>query len=444
MLSSNTPVSPTANIITLPNGKRQRIEQHNVPRTAMSPFLQRAPVTSLYQSIQCRSMFGNRLFGRKIHYSGRSILDRYRCHDNQVYYFYFPDYTSCLPYSVDYSHSAMGGNLLAVPDEDGRVSIMRTDKSNEPSQSEFHCTFHCHGDAATDAKWSMDDTMLLTSGGDYTIRIMDVEQHSCLAAFSGHKGVIRAANWHPTNPHLIVSACRAGAFNLWDTRCRQIGISTDEKFQSHVLNFVEFDAYPVYGPVRAVEDAHVEKGKTSRKGKISAPRTVTCALFYGQDEEKVLTSGSLDGMVKLWDCRAGRTSRPIETTVYKDKQGVTKGIADMKLDQSGTRLFSLCMDDSVYMHYLVDITKPARRYTDPAFKAGFSSTLSLSHDDQFLLAGSNHNQLFCWDIEGDLKQAHRFDGHTDAVTGVAWHHQSNNEFASCGNDHRVRIFKKDK
>ncbi|KAI8062393.1 WD40-repeat-containing domain protein [Gongronella butleri] len=447
--------------LTLSSGKRRRIDgppmhpsvlvrqDHLVPFQRVPARLIRGPL-SRYQFIQYRSMYGTQLYGRTVNHGLRSLplYNRYQCPDNQVYYFYFEDYSPCLPYSIDYAHHAMSGDLLAVSDEEGRVSLIRTDKTNSPADSEFHCTFYAHADATTDVKWSPDDLMLLTSGGDYMVRLFDVETQKCHAAFAGHMGVIRNANWHPTNRHLIVSASRSGEFNLWDTRCRQLGQSTDEQYQNHAVNFQEFGEYPVYGAVRSVSDAHVEKpkggqgrAKGKNKEKIGAPRTVTCALFFGQDEDKVLTSGSLDGMIKLWDCRMGRSPHMIEYIEFKDAKGTPKGISNMKLDHSGSRLFSVCRDDTIYMHYLVDLTRPRRKFTSWNFRSAFSSELSLSHDDQYLIAGSADNRIFCWEVEGaQNNRAVSFDGHTDNVMSVAWHNQSNNQFASCSRDFKVRIW----
>lgn len=64
---------------------------------------------------------------------------------------------------------------------------------------EYHTTFYCHSNTVVDVKWSNDDTMLLTSGADYRIHIMDVETQFCLASFVGHRAILRSSNWHPTD-----------------------------------------------------------------------------------------------------------------------------------------------------------------------------------------------------------------------------------------------------
>ncbi|CAO3637131.1 unnamed protein product [Cunninghamella echinulata] len=401
-----------------------------------------------YQAIQYRSLYGRRLFGRKIHVSGKSLLQQFQCNKEQIFYFYFPDLKSCTPFACDYANSANHGNLLAVSDEEGRVSVIRTDKSNKTLDGEYHSTFYCHSNTVVDVKWSKDDTMLLTSGADYKVRIMDVETQFCLATFVGHRAILRSSNWHPTDPHLFVSACKDGSFQLWDTRSRQIAISTEENYkEGEQIDGVDLTEYPIYGPVKVVNDAHVEPNSKFKKQrssyKITADRTVTCALFHPKEEEKIISSGSFDGSIKLWDCRAGRTPSPIQMTTFQ-KDGRRRGISDMKLDHNGTRLFSLCMDNSIYMHNLLDISKPVHKYTDPNYDASlFTIKLSISYDDQFLLAGSSNNNIYAWEVDGNRQEAHVFKGHTNSVSGVVWHKSSNNEFSSCSDDFKVRIWKKE-
>ncbi|CEI95562.1 hypothetical protein RMCBS344292_09745 [Rhizopus microsporus] len=102
------------------------------------------------------------------------------------------------------------------------------------------------------------------------------------------------------------------------------------------------------------------------------------------------------------------------------------------------------MDNSIYMHYLTDLTKPAIKYTDEEFKLGsFDIRISISPDDQFIMAGSYDKDIFVWEIDGNQKKAHKFEGHTRKVTGVAWNKYSMKQFVSCSEDFTARIWNLD-
>lgn len=193
---------------------------------------------------------------------------------------------------------------------------------------------------------------------------------------------------------------------------------------SFVEKKADLSRIPVYNPIKVVPDAH--KTSIPRGGKRTGPkpqriRSVTCAMFINNDEDKIVSSGSTDGTIKIWDTRHGRIPSVIASTTFATETGNTRGITDMKLDSSGQRLFSSCMDNNVYMHYMADLSKPALRFSDPDYKVGsFDTRISLSPDDRFLLSGSFNKDLYAWEVGNPNAKAQKFEGHTEKVTGVSW------------------------
>ncbi|KAI8387987.1 WD40-repeat-containing domain protein [Radiomyces spectabilis] len=391
-----------------------------------------------YHALQQRSLYGQRIFGRKINFSARSLLPLYQCPTNQIYRFYLDNDKDCFPFYCSYAHNAYGGKLLTVGDENGRISFLRTDKTNSSQDSIYHDIFKAHTTAILDVKWSTDDTTLATASGDRNICLWDVESKVCLAVLKGHKSSLNSINWHPTNQNLLVSASKDGSFRIWDTRYRQI-----DRDDSN-------DRLPIYDSIKTVSDAHgdqiMQKKRVSKS--VARPkyldRSVTCALFMNNSEEKIITSGCYDGAIKLWDCRAGRNPSAIARTVFAGKSGRPRGVIDIKMDNSGTRLFSLCMDHSIYMHYLTDLSRPAQQYTDPDYNANsFFIKLAVSPDDRFIMAGSTVKSVFAWEVDRPKAPAVQFAGHSAVVTSVSWCHTDINQFASCSDDLSTRIWNVD-
>ena len=102
---------------------------------------------------------------------------------------------------------------------------------------------------------------------------------------------------------LIISSSKDGAFCIWDTRYRLLQQNDPE-----ATDGIGQEA-PVYGPIKITSQAHDDsKRKTTTKqqqsitkssafsfGRVIQDRSVTCALFVPNQENKIITSGSYDG-----------------------------------------------------------------------------------------------------------------------------------------------------
>ncbi|KAI8980859.1 WD40-repeat-containing domain protein [Pilobolus umbonatus] len=373
--------------------------------------LPRSAEDSLYTSIVHRSKYG-RTWGRRIQIPTESFLSLFHNRFDHTYQFIHTDGEVCTPSYSDYANTMNNGNLMAIGDEAGRITLLKTDKRYNVMDAGEPLVFYAHRRAVSDVKWCKDDTILLTAALDGTVRLWDVNNHSILAELEGHTDAIKSVNWHPTNSNLLVTASKDGSFSIWDLRAnRRV---TEENCD-----------VPSYRPIKNVPEAHNLKGPAKRGRKQAIEplliRSVTSAIYAGSDEHKVITSGTLDGTIKLWDTRSSRKSDILQSTVFESKAGKRYGITDLKIDHAGTRLFSTLMDNSVYMHYLIDLDKAAVQFKDPQYKIGsFDIRLAISPNDMYVASGSSNGDIFVWDIDYPTSPCQIFKKHTAKVTGVSW------------------------
>ncbi|KAI8141214.1 WD40-repeat-containing domain protein [Fennellomyces sp. T-0311] len=379
-----------------------------------------------------RAIHGRRIRGQTIHVPGRPLLERFTCQEKDTYRFYYPDGRKCVPFVCSYSHH---GPLLAVGDEERRVSLIRTDKDSTIHNASYHSTFYTHSNAVLDIKWSNDDELLMTGSADCLIRLWDVGHEACVGTMRGHLHSLRSANFHPTNPHLIISASMDGSFMIWDTR-----YNLKQQKDPSAVNGIGADA-PVYAPIKTALRAHFTERRPLESVK-KPERSVTAAYFVPHHEDKVITSGSYDGKIKIWDCRTGRDARPIDEWVaFNRNQSRARGIADLKIDSTGTRLYSLSMDHIINMHYINNLSQPARRFvsSDQTINTFFVK-MALSADDRYLLCGSSKKVVYAWDVERPQSGPVLYEGHGSETTSMSWC-SNTAEFASCSDDGSLRIWK---
>ncbi|KAI8366480.1 WD40-repeat-containing domain protein [Choanephora cucurbitarum] len=395
---------------------------------------------NVYRSLKQRSLGHPRLFGRQVKVSARPLLSHFMSPPEMVYQFVYSESSEfCSPLYCDFAHHRNDGNLLAVSDEDGRVSLLRTDKNNDINNYEFHEFFKCHQHAISDIKWSTDDRVLATASHDRTVRLWDPNTRTLLAKYDGHEDIVKSIHWHPTNSDLLVTSSKDGSFRVWDARQQQ---------RENEQEIDDSTRVKVCKPILTVSEAHQGQEPQMRKRKNGPQplviRSVTCALYMHTDETKIISSGSSDGSIKLWDLRAKRSPAVLSSTTFVTESGKLSGVTDLKIDSTGTRLFSSCMDNRIYMHYLSDLSKPACYFRHPDYKVGtFDIKICLSPDDRFLASGSFDKHCFVWDTKEPERDAYLFEGHTRKVTGVSWNKYSLDQFATCSEDYTTRIWSLD-
>ncbi|CAM0135006.1 hypothetical protein VKS41_000419 [Umbelopsis sp. WA50703] len=387
-------------------------------------------------AIRQRELFDPLSLRRKIYYSGDTFLNLFSTNERYRYRILNADGDPTPPFSCEYNHVKRDGKLLAVADEDGKISILETDKDAYVEHETPRKSFYAHRNAVIDVKWSIDDELLLTASGDRTARLFDTETSECIATMTGHDMTLKCANFHPSNKNLIVTGSKDGMIKLWDTR---------------VCGARNADAEMSYTAIKTIAYAH-DDDRTKKKRRLlntkSKPqpleRSVTAALFLPHKENIIASSGSYDGKIKFWDCRAGRDAQCVESSQYDGDSARPRGILNMIIDNAGTRLFALCSDHHIYERNISDIRFSQQRYTNTAFLtgSGFYVQMSISPDDRYLLTGSKDKTAFVWQV-GRPQDCHQFTGHDAEVSAVDWCKRDIGQLATCSDDFTVAIWNQD-
>lgn len=123
-------------------------------------------------------------------------------------------------------------------------------------------------------------------------------------------------------------------------------------------------------PINSIYDAHrpletlghtqsTIQPDTSRRGEFPSRAgdiSVTAIEFFSGRDNLLLTASEADASVKLWDIRAlqskRKTQTPLSTTAKPQSHNRWRhfGITSMNLSTDGSRLYTLCKDNTVYTY----------------------------------------------------------------------------------------------
>ncbi|RUP44333.1 WD40-repeat-containing domain protein, partial [Jimgerdemannia flammicorona] len=400
---------------------------HDIPRRPYRPAL------SPFNAIISRQMNS-----RRVDVSIKSILRDFISTERNVYAITIQGGYPVPPFACAYSNNANEGKLLAVADEDGAIAILDTQRDNTLEWEKSRDTFHAHDNAIFDVKWRTDDQSMLTASGDQTARLWDMKKRECTAVFSGHRCSVKSASFSPSDPNMVVTGSRDGSIMLWDVRCTGVGMVTGDTTQAH-------RHHPRRAPAELLdtESQEAEDGAND-----AGEKSVTAVLFPAHEDHLVASAGAADGLIKYWDIRQTNSNKiiptPVASSVYDGPSQRPRGLSSLTLDNSGSRLFTVSLDNQIYMYDAHHLGKPTARFGHDRFHcASFYIKTAISPDDQFIASGSADHSLAVWEIERPDRPPVFFKGHTNEVTSVGWCRRDLFQLATCSDDATVRVWNMD-
>ncbi|KAJ2847664.1 hypothetical protein IWW36_003741, partial [Coemansia brasiliensis] len=344
-----------------------------------------------------------------------------------------------LPLACKYSSMSTPGKLAMV-DESGHVSIFDTCKLDPSSEVTLEPVqrWKAHDNSVFDIEWRKDSTQAVTASADETCRLWDVERQMCLGSFVGHSQTVRSVSWRPDDMHCVTTASRDGSIMMWDSRCNKASVDGEQVFRS----------------VNTIERAHC--GLLSSKRPIRNKRGITngsvTSIRHLQHNPLLVASvGSTSEIVKFWDVRMRQQARkllptPVAASSLAPSSKRSRGSASLSLDSDGTRLFSACNDNNVYVHNALLPGQPIAQLAAPEFECqSFNVGTATSPCSRYLAAGSSNGSVVVWELDSlSTNSSGRYavlQGHNKEASCVAWYPGMDRmQLATCGDDGVLRIW----
>lgn len=269
-------------------------------------------------------------------------------------------------------------SLVAIGDEEGRIRILESARTGKPDFKDVYLAFRPHTNAVIDLCFSRDDSLLATASGDQTAKLVDMATQTTISVLAKHSASLKQVKFQPgsANNSIVGTSSRDGSVQIWDLRCKgsmrpvqNIHVSLD---RADALLKGSRRRWINYGcAVNSIYDAHrPTHGRGSQPGATSdgpsrgeahgrvGDVSVTAIEFLPEGREHLLlTASEANSSVKLWDVRSlhntrRKTAMPLSYTAQprSHTQWRDFGINSMNLGGDGSRLYTLCKDNTVYIH----------------------------------------------------------------------------------------------
>ena len=249
----------------------------------------------------------------------------------------------------------------------------------------------------SDISWCNDGRRLISSSGDSTSTIWDMEVKGKLASYQAHKGDVTCVACSPTDYHIFITAGDDGMCYVWDTRTKKSVGSKRSSFGKNMEPAQAFARTPSSDPIDNVSPADLSSGLLSGTNKDlwkhegAAP--INCVSFF--PDGHAFLAGGEDGMTSIFDMRCDAAITSIESD---DRNSPVNACL---FSASGRLVFLGCADGNIRVY---DLTRQERA---PPMRASDSlcvldehrsevNALCLSPDGSKVVSGSDDMSLYVW------------------------------------------------
>lgn len=247
--------------------------------------------------------------------------------------------------------------------------------------------------------------------------------------FVGHQRSVRTAAFRPDGSSIFATGARDGKIMLWDTRVNG-NVSTITKPDNIIHN-----SHPFTMPKTP--------GSGSKKCKI-VDRTNSVTGLVFQDDHSLISCGSGDGSIRVWDLRRNYSNYkkdplPKHSISYCGASS-KNGYSNLLLDKSRMKLFASCVDNVIYCFNVSTYNiMPEQKYVGHE-NGSFYIKSSLSPDSKYLISGSSDYNAYIWNIKY-ADPIIKLSGHNAEVTCATWCQVGNIKIITCSDDARHKIWR---
>ncbi|KAJ6223941.1 hypothetical protein RDWZM_002486 [Blomia tropicalis] len=325
-------------------------------------------------------------------------------------------------------------NRIISANDTGDVVIL--DKYN---LNECH-KFNAHHSAIFDLKWrpthtldttegcSFNNTHILTSSGDRSIALWDIERTDSpiIEYFSAHHGSVKTISFHDYN--LFASGGRDGSIKFWDLRSNTHAMKCGPEFclddpHIHQLPSVKSPRSIARRSRMTINGKRVSINNQTRqyspilssnaiRRNVLPSNVVTCVAFNPILNNQLFSSGISDSTIKVWDIRRSRrqfqcssTPHPVkyysmrrsdanDRTIFSSASSI-HGYSTFifsHLPKLGNVLLASATDSKVYAF--------TNQSQNPIliFSGRFSNNFSRisMFGESYLLGGANNGRILIW------------------------------------------------
>ncbi|MEM9217842.1 MAG: NB-ARC domain-containing protein [Cyanobacteria bacterium P01_F01_bin.150] len=288
-------------------------------------------------------------------------------------------------------------------------------------------TEHNHG--IRSLTFSSDGQLLVSSSGDSTCRLWDLQTFQCLHIFyryhEGHsKKEIGPVVFSPDD-RLIASGISGHTICLWDVHTHQcVHVFSDHTGDVHSLAFSPNGQFLISGS----RDSTVRLWDVQNHKCLAVfqgHRNSVMAIAFSPNGE-LFASGSQDHTIRLWNIQQHKCIH-----IFSEHQGAVEALA---FDPNSNFLVSGSDDHTIRLWDMQNYQclYVFSEHTDEV------KSVALSNDGQLLLSGSEDTTVRLWDVQ-TRQCLEVLAGYTDAIWSVAFS-PDGQWLASGGNNAEVRLW----